>query len=221
MNEPESKVYEIMTVLVNYGVGSKVLQIVRQYGFKGGTVMIGTGTVSSNILNFFGLDEIRKEIFMMIAPKTLIDSCFESLGAQLKLEKPNRGIAYTTRIEGLIGAGSCKYEAIVDDEREGEPMYKAINVVVDKGVAEEVIEAATKAGARGGTIINARGSGIHESSKLFAMEIEPEKEMVVILAKTEISDAIIEAIRADVRIDEPGRGILFVQDVTRTYGIRK
>lgn len=221
MNNQECKVYEIMTVLVNCGSGSKLLQVARRYGFKGGTILIGKGTVSSNILNFIGLNEVRKEIFMTIAPKRLLDESFESMSAELKLEKANRGIAYTTSINELIGAGSCKYEAIPDKEREVEPMYKAINVVVDKGVAGEVVEAANKAGARGGTIINARGSGIHESSKLFAMEIEPEKEMVIILAKNEISDAIIDAIRTDVRIDEPGRGILFVQDVTRTYGIRK
>lgn len=221
MSNQDFKVYELMTVLVNCGVGSKVLQIARTFGFKGGTVLLGTGTVSSGILNFIGLDEVRKEIIMMIAPKHLLDSHFEELAAELKLKKPNHGIAYTTPIGELIGAGSYKREAIPDKEREVESVYKAINVVVDRGVAEEVIEAATKAGAGGGTIINARGSGIHESSKLFAMEIEPEKELVIILAKTEIVDAIIEAIRVDVRIDEPGRGILFVQDVTRTYGIRK
>lgn len=221
MNNQESKVYELLHIVVNYGVGANLLQVARKYGFTGGTVVIGRGTVSNQILNFIGLTKIRKEIFMMIAPKELIDSCFVKLGAELKLEKPNHGIAYTTRIDGLIGAGSCKYEAMREEEREEKVVYKAINVVVDKGVAEEVIAAATRAGAKGGTIINARGSGIHETSKLFAMEIEPEKELVVILAKVEMTEAIIEMIRKDVKVDEPGKGILFVQDVTRTYGIRE
>ena len=82
-----------------------------------------------------------------------------------------------------------------------------------------MIDAATEAGAKGGTIINARGSGIHETSKVFSMEIEPEKEIVLILSRTESTDAIAAAIRDKLKIDEPGNGIIFIQDVNRTYGL--
>ena len=44
---------------------------------------------------------------------------------------------------------------------------------------------------QGGTIINARGSSIHETSKFPNMEIEPEKEMVMILAKDDLADQIV------------------------------
>ena len=98
-------------------------------------------------------------------------------------------------------------------------MFHAITTIVEKGNAELVIDAATKAGAKGGTIINARGSGIHETKKLFNMDIEPEKEMVLILVEVEKTDAIVEAIRAGAGLDEPGRGILFVQEVGQAYGI--
>ncbi len=54
-------------------------------------------------------------------------------------------------------------------------MYDAIFVVVDKGKAEFVVEAANEAGAKGGTIIHARGAGEYEIEKIFSMEIEPEK----------------------------------------------
>ncbi|HOA17575.1 MAG TPA: P-II family nitrogen regulator, partial [Fervidobacterium sp.] len=79
--------------------------------------------------------------------------------------------------------------------------------------------AANKAGAKGGTIINARGSGIHESGKILSMEIEPEKEIVMILSESDTTENIVSAIKDAIKIDEPGNGILFVQDVNRTYGI--
>lgn len=56
-------------------------------------------------------------------------------------------------------------------------MYQAVFTVVDKGNAEAVIDAATSAGSRGATIINAKGSGIHENNMLFSMPIEPEKKL--------------------------------------------
>ncbi|GAE94435.1 nitrogen regulatory protein P-II [Gracilibacillus boraciitolerans JCM 21714] len=98
-------------------------------------------------------------------------------------------------------------------------MYQNIMAVVDKGKAEDVIESAQKAGSKGGTILNARGSGVHETSKLFSMDIEPEKEIVMILSDENYTEAIVTKIREDLKIDEPGNGIIFVQDVNQTYGI--
>jgi nitrogen regulatory protein PII len=100
-------------------------------------------------------------------------------------------------------------------------MYEVITVVVDKGRAENVIEVATKAGSKGGTIINARGSGIHETMKLFSMDIEPEKEIVMILSEKETTDTIVSSIRGQLKIDEPGNGIIFTVDVNKAYGLYK
>ena len=98
-------------------------------------------------------------------------------------------------------------------------MYQLIITIVSKGKAEDVIEAATEAGSKGGTIINARGSGTHETSKIFHMDIEPEKEVVMILSKENVTEKIVSSIRKKLEIDLPGKGILFVQDVNQTYGI--
>lgn len=100
-------------------------------------------------------------------------------------------------------------------------MYHIINIIVDKGRAEEVITAATKAGSKGGTVINARGSGVHETSKVFDMEIEPEKEVVIVLSEIERTGDIVAAIRESLKIDEPGNGIIYIQETSRTYGIFK
>ena len=98
-------------------------------------------------------------------------------------------------------------------------MYNVITVIVDKGRGDDAIEAATKAGSQGGTIINSRGSGIHETSKVFAMEIEPEKEVVIILSKNDKTSDIVGSIREELKLDKPGNGILFVQDINKTYGL--
>jgi len=98
-------------------------------------------------------------------------------------------------------------------------MYQAIIVVVDKGMAETVVEAAESGGAHCATVMNARGSGVYETSRLFNMDIEPEKEFVMILAKTENSEAVTDAVRAGAGLDEPGAGIMFVLDIQKAYGL--
>jgi hypothetical protein len=52
------------------------------------------------------------------------------------------------------------------------------------------------------------------------MPIEPEKEIVMILAKSDATETITDAIRDKMRIDEPGRGILFTLGVGAAYGLR-
>ena len=98
-------------------------------------------------------------------------------------------------------------------------MYNAIIVVVEKGQAELVMDVAKAVGDRGGTIINARGSGTHETMKLLNKEIEPEIALVLMLTRSESTDGIVKAVRENLKIDEPGQGIIFVQPVSETYGV--
>ena len=211
--------YEQLTVIVNCGLGSKVLQTAKKSGLTGGTVMIGRGTITSRILNFFELTDIRREIVTMIGDKKAVRTALAIIQDVLKLDKPNHGIAYTTSV-CFIG-GSKRYSCHWQDLSRGDEqaMYQAITVVVEKGKAEDVIDAALKAGSKGGTIINARGSGVHETSRLFAMDIEPEKEMVLILSKSEQTEKIVSSIRTSLKIDEPGMGILYIQHVNEVCGL--
>jgi len=143
----------------------------------------------------------------------------EALYRELKLKKPDRGIAFTTSVLSFSGA-NYEYNEQKGNRGVENIMYNAIFVVVDRGKGDAVMEIATKSGARGGTIINARGSGIHETQTLFAMKIEPEKEIVLIIAKSDTTELIVSYIRDGLKIDEPGMGIIFVQNVNKVYGLR-
>ena len=57
--------------------------------------------------------------------------------------------------------------------------YDLIITVVNRGYADVVVEAAKKAGAQGGTIFYARGTGIHEVEKIFGITIQPQKDVVL------------------------------------------
>ena len=210
---------ELLCVIVKLGLGSKVLQKAKKNGISGGTVLLGKGTVNNKILEFLGLADVRKEVVLMISEKSIMEEALIKLDQEFKFEKPNHGIAFTTSISNLVGTRNCKENEKVKEGDFDKIMYNSITIIVDKGRAEDVIDAANKAGSLGGTIINARGSGIHETSKVFAMEIEPEKEVILILSKTEQTEQIVESISKEVKINEPGNGIIYVQDINKTYGL--
>ncbi|MDY0074530.1 MAG: P-II family nitrogen regulator [Acholeplasmataceae bacterium] len=212
--------YQLLVVIVNFGVGSKVLKIAKTHGISGGTIILGKGTHKQPLLEFLELAETRKEIVMMIAPTKSINPALEGLEEKLKLHKPNHGIAFVIPVAKFMGMGQYDRTSKLSEGGDTMTSYQAIFTIVDKGRGQEVVDASTQAGAKGATIINARGSGIHETSRLFNMEVEPEKEMVLILAKHEIVQDVIESISDQLEIEKPGNGILFVQEVHQTKGIR-
>ncbi len=221
MDRREKVDIELIFIIVNFGLGSKMLKAAKNYGISGGTVLLGKGTVNNRILDFLGMSDVKKEILLLVTDKNTAEQVLEKLNRQFKFEKLNNGIAFTTSIRYLAGTRSCKSDNSKENREVSVNMYHAITVIVDKGRAEYVIDAATRAGAKGGTIINARGSGIHETSRLFSMDIEPEKEITIILSESEKTEAIVSSIREQLRIDEPGRGIIYIQDVNKAYGIYK
>lgn len=213
--------FELIYVIVNYGLGSKVLHLAKEAGVRGGTIYLGKGTTNNTILSYLSLYDQRKEVVLMGADSKVTDYTLDMLNEKFKFEKPNHGILWTTELTRVIGTRHHQLDGSQEKRGEFKMMYQMIITIVSKGKAEDVIDAATKAGSKGGTIINARGSGVHETGKLFNIEIEPEKEIVMILAKEELTEAVVEAIGKELEIEKPGNGIIFVQDVKRTYGIRE
>ncbi|MDP2217067.1 MAG: P-II family nitrogen regulator [Methanolobus sp.] len=93
-----------------------------------------------------------------------------------------------------------------------------IVTIVKKGWGDKVVKASRKAGARGGTIIFGRGTGVHENKSLLGMLIEPEKEIVLTLTESTSADSIVEFISTDVGLDKPGCGLGFVVPLERVFG---
>jgi len=97
--------------------------------------------------------------------------------------------------------------------------YSLVVTIVEKGNAEEVIEHSKKGGAEGGTIIPGRGLGVHDTAKILGILIEPEKEVVLILIPKEKADGVLNAISEGMNLEKPGKGIAFVIDVPKVFGI--
>ena len=210
----------MLVVIVEKNKGSKVLDLARDQGVQGGTVYFGVGTANRSIIDYLGLSDKKKDIVVMIADAETSTKAINHISKALDFEKPNRGIAFVEEVVNVWGSNSCA----VGNRECGEGvdyMYNAIYTIVERGLGDEVIDAAQEAGSMGGTIIHGRGSGIQERQKVFNITIEPEKEIILILSQVETTEQIVNSIREKLRIDEPGRGIIYVTNVKETYGIRK
>ena len=97
--------------------------------------------------------------------------------------------------------------------------HEVIFCIVNSGYSEAVMDAAKKAGARGGTIINARGTAGKEAETFFHITIQPEKEIVMILVPTQIKDDVLHALYNEVGLDSAGQGIAFSAPVDSVVGL--
>ena len=99
--------------------------------------------------------------------------------------------------------------------------YEMIVCVVNTGFSDAVMSAARACGARGGTVINARGTANPEAENFFKITIQPGKEVVMIVVPCAIKDDILHALYKDVGLNTPGQGIAFTLPVDATVGLPK
>ena len=134
--------------------------------------------------------------FMQIFRETGVEVCFVTLG------------------HGTMDTASLRYPPLSSAE-------KAVCMsICDQGYGETVMDAARSAGAGGGTIIHAKGTGMESAEKFFGVTLASDKTLVLIATKTSNKDGIMQAIMKMAGPDTPAHAISFSLPVTQTAGLR-
>lgn len=94
--------------------------------------------------------------------------------------------------------------------------YELVVCIINAGYSETVMAAARAAGARGGTIVRARGSANPEAEEFFNISIQPDKEVVLILVKSDIKDEVLKSVYKNCGLSTEGLGIVFSLPVSKT-----
>jgi nitrogen regulatory protein PII len=218
--KPIGHQFQILTLILSEHQCNKCVHLAREKGICGGLVTIGRGTVNSSVLNLLGIKSQKREIVSFLLEQDKARELLDCLTEQLQLHKHGHGIAYLTSVL-VVKQGACR-EQVANDTKQGveeEGMYKKLTVIVDRGMAEDVMDIARKAGVGGGTIMHGRGVGAEHTTKLFGIEIEPEKELVLILTQSSLIDKVMDALSQELRIEEPGKGLMFVEPVVEVRGL--
>ena len=99
--------------------------------------------------------------------------------------------------------------------------HEVIFAIVNAGFAEEVMDVAKEQGARGGTIINARGVAREEAAAFFGITIHAEKEILMMVVEKSIRDAVLNAIYKEMGMAKKSRGSVFSLPVSDVAGLAK
>ena len=96
--------------------------------------------------------------------------------------------------------------------------YEMILCVVNAGFSDDVMDAAREAGARGGTVIHARGTANKEAESFFHITIQPDKDVVMMIVPADIKDKVLHAIYQSAGLKSEGQGIAFSLAVDQAVG---
>ena len=99
--------------------------------------------------------------------------------------------------------------------------HEVIFAIVNSGYAEEVMDVARENGARGGTILNARGVAGEEAAAFFGITLHAEKEILMIVVEKSIRDDILNAIYKQMGMAKKAQGIAFSLPVSDVAGLVK
>ncbi|MGM9874224.1 MAG: P-II family nitrogen regulator [Bacilli bacterium] len=110
-----------------------------------------------------------------------------------------------------------KKEEIITEENE----YECLVVIINSGYSDIVMDAARKEGAKGGTILHARGTATKELTSKFDITISPDKELILILVHQSIRDNVLLAINTAAGLGTDCQGIAFSLPVSDVAGIKK
>ena len=98
---------------------------------------------------------------------------------------------------------------------------RLITAIVERGHGDSAVKAAMAAGADGATILIGRGTGVRQRLGVIGLMIQPEKEVILIVATIESVDVVFDALSKDAHLEQPGRGIAYVQEITQAIGFMR
>ena len=162
---------------------------------------------------------------MCLAGHQLAQHLLERLGYELKMRYPGRGIAFSVPVTGIgvrwhkLLTQAEQTEVLDKDRAEKKDGFDVVAVVMEQGYTNLVMDVARKAGARGGTVISARGIAEDEVKQFFGIEIQAEKEIVFLVVKSEEKQEIMTAIMKAVGMKTKSHGIVLSLPVSNAIGL--
>lgn len=212
---------DLIITITDRGRGEAFAAWYRAQGIPLVLTALGRGTATREILDCLGLEATEKAVLLCVAPRS--PRLVRRAEQELWLDVPGQGILMTVPVSSIGGAAAKDYllQREVEEEMEKERTHELILVITNQGCTEQVMEAAREAGATGGTVVHAKGTGTELAQKFFGVSIASEREVVFILASAADKAPIMKAVMAKAGIQSDAHSIVFSLPVTDIAGLRR
>ncbi len=192
----------------------KVSSALEKAGAKGIFQISARGSILSDggfLQKMFPPPSPEQILLQALVPNNLIDSVVDASVSAGNLEKVGAGAVFTIDCNDAHVASKFPTEIGEGDNlaSSGKVEMEAICCICEKGIADDIANAALQNGAPGPTVTFGEGGGVRDKIPLLRITKGPEKEFVwCVVEKSEADDIFAEMARAG-RITEPGRGFMY------------
>ena len=216
----------LMTTIADRKVEKKYYNVFQENGHNVIFWSLGTGTASNEILDYLGMDSTEKAVAFSIVEEDSWLHIKKQLEKKLKIDAPGGGISFIVPLSSIGGKKTLDFllEGQHFQKEEESTLknttHELIIVIAEQGYTSLIMDAARAAGAYGGTVIHAKGTGMDLAEKFMHLSLAAEKELIFIVTKTEQKNPIMQAIMKEAGPTSKAKAITFSLPVTDTAGLR-
>ena len=198
--------------------------IYKQTGIPLVLTKLGMGTAKSEHLSIYGLDATQKAVVSAIATADQAQQAFKLAKRKLMIDIPGNGVMMSVPLKSVAGSKTLTYlteNAEIGGKPSMEFAHELIVVILNEGYSDYVMEAARSAGAGGGTVLHAKGTGRAKSETFFGVSLAQEKDVVYIVAHADEKAAIMRAINEQTGPGTKPGAICFSLPISAVAGLRE
>ncbi|GHV74810.1 nitrogen regulatory protein P-II [Spirochaetia bacterium] len=188
----------------------------------------GSGTASSEIIDLLGIGTTDKAVFICLVQSTETPHIIREVRGTIGARSAGAGIAFSVPLGGITARLFTMFEEAArekpntkEDKRMNaiEIKNEMIISILNRGNSDAFMTEARKAGARGGTVISARGISQEVMKKFVGITVQDEKEIIFILADKDTVVPIMEAVRPGFGAASQAAGVIFSLPVDQVMSL--
>ena len=204
--------------------GEVMNALFREAGLPMILSMPGRGTAKNEHLAVYGLGETPKTVTCAVAGAQQAAQLTRAAKRRLFIDIPGNGILLTVPLKSVAGGRTLGY--LTDSTQTGgkpamDFSHELIMAIMNEGYSDTVMDAARSAGAGGGTVLHAKGTGRARAEKLLGVSLADEKDVVYIVAHAEEKAAIMQAIADNAGPGTRAGAICFSLPISQVAGLRE
>lgn len=161
----------------------------------------------------------EQSIFELLVPGNLVQVMMDRICMAAGLHEGKRGAVFSIQCSHAVFMQPDTFPETVDIEKslsqqiDYNNQLTAIYCLTQKGMAEEVANAAIRAGSSAPSIGYVQGQGLRDRLGLLRIAISPEKELIRAVVDDYDVEPVLEAMVKQGKLDTPGRGYIYLLPV--------
>lgn len=193
----------IIVSIVERGHGTEMIRLYTKNQVFLHCQRPGRGTATSEIMDILGLGSSERDVVISYAAASASAKLMNRLNNELRGAVKTTGIVFDMPLTGLnnLVAAAITYKTETNGKGENHMENRGENslilVTCARGCTEAVMDTAKRAGARGGTVMKARWTGMEDLEQSYGLELQAEREIVAIVVPNTIRNQVMEAVNAE------------------------